>query len=551
MTAVTDASPRQAAWWRGEVPWRLSPERSRLAIRLAVAAVCLVLVVVSDGKPAQYLASVGLVVLALAVSAYEAKVKVSAAAAVVEAVLAVSFAMAANPSAGVLLVYWLVPAYYAGQRGDRNGAVAAVGLPALAGIAFLSQGGLDEQFIGRNLSSLAQWGALALAVALWAVWQQSLAQSLDPEVQRSYAEAARLLSELESLSRRLPAGLDVVTLGESLLTDLRHHLRYRDGFVELIGPLDAPEAIARTAGLDVDVVLHFNTPAAEPDALVRTGRRSTHGIGTVPAVRLPLVTREETVGSVVLLDAVPVDDRAARLVQQRVAEGAVQLEAAVLFDRLRAMATQEERRRLAREIHDGVAQDVAALGYAVDQLQSASSLDDAREQAGWIRKEITRVVEELRLSIFDLRAQVQTTQSLGAALAGYAQEISATLKPTLHVRIDESASRLAPLVEAELFRIAQEAITNARRHSGAQNIWLTCRVAPPVAELSVADDGRGIRNRRRDAFGLHVMQERAERIGAELRIEKREGGGTSLSVLLADRGSGEPDTVDTTATDLL
>ena len=83
-------------------------------------------------------------------------------------------------------------------------------------------------------------------------------------------------------------------------------------------------------------------------------------------------------------------------------------------------------------------------------------------------------------------------------------------------------------------RIAQEAITNARKHAGARNLWVRCSVAPPSALLAVEDDGKGLGRARVDSYGLEIMQERAERVGADLSVGPRDGGGTVVEVVLGN-----------------
>ena len=102
----------------------------------------------------------------------------------------------------------------------------------------------------------------------------------------------------------------------------------------------------------------------------------------------------------------------------------------------------------------------------------------------------------------------------------------------MHMVLDESALRLPIEAETEVLRIAQEAITNARRHARARNLWVTCRVDPPVAFLRVADDGQGLGSPRGDSFGMEIMRERAERLGAELLIRQRVGGGTVVELTI-------------------
>jgi signal transduction histidine kinase len=214
-------------------------------------------------------------------------------------------------------------------------------------------------------------------------------------------------------------------------------------------------------------------------------------------------------------------------------EQALRLETALLFSEVRNLATAEERRRLAREIHDGIAQELASMGYVVDDLAArARYLPDLEADLRTLRQELTRVISELRLSIFDLRSEVATGIGLGTALSDYVRQVGASSNLTVHLVLDESPVRLPIDAETELLRIAQEAITNARKHANAANLWVTCRIEPPTAYLAVEDDGAGLGRPRDDSFGLHVMRERAERIGADLAVRTRPEGGTAVEVAL-------------------
>ncbi len=83
-------------------------------------------------------------------------------------------------------------------------------------------------------------------------------------------------------------------------------------------------------------------------------------------------------------------------------------------------------------------------------------------------------------------------------------------------------------------RIAQEAITNARKHAQARRLWVTCVVDPPSALMRVEDDGRGLAPGRRDSYGLEIMRERVDRLGGSLAIEDRPGGGTRIEVVVGE-----------------
>src|SRR5947209_5270086 len=215
-------------------------------------------------------------------------------------------------------------------------------------------------------------------------------------------------------------------------------------------------------------------------------------------------------------------------------EAALRLETAMLFDEVRGVATAEERRRLAREIHDGIAQELSYLGYVVDGLTAEAKEHDEglTDELRSLRREITRIVSELRLSIFDLRSEVDIHGGLGAALSEYVRSVGQQSDMTVHLSLDEAATRLPAESEAELLRIAQEAITNARKHAEATNLWVTLVVDPPSALLRVEDDGRGLGTGRHDSFGLSIMRERASRLRTNVQVEPREPRGTRVEVVL-------------------
>jgi signal transduction histidine kinase len=204
----------------------------------------------------------------------------------------------------------------------------------------------------------------------------------------------------------------------------------------------------------------------------------------------------------------------------------------MLFDDVRDLATMEERNRVAREIHDGIAQDIAFLGYSVDEIVDVTDNEHVRELAVGLREQVTRVVAELRTSVFTLRGRRTGMLTLGGAISAYARRVFPEGDTRLHIVVDETSHRLRPPVEAEVLRIAQEALTNARRHANASNLWVECRVSGSHAVVVVEDDGQGLSGGRADSYGIEIMAERARIIMAELTVENRPGGGTRVRLQL-------------------
>jgi signal transduction histidine kinase len=215
-----------------------------------------------------------------------------------------------------------------------------------------------------------------------------------------------------------------------------------------------------------------------------------------------------------------------------VSQAGTRLASALLFDDVRRLATDDERMRLAREIHDGIAQDLASVGYLIDDIATDCS-PDVSKRLTTLREHVTGLVSELRLSIFDLRTGVDESIGLARTLGDYVQRVGTQAGLAVHVSADESPHRLPIATEVELLRIVQEAVTNVRRHAEAKNVSLSIRVDPPFARIRVTDDGRGLQPGRPDSIGITGMRERARRIGAGLRVESVPNGrGTMVEILL-------------------
>ncbi|MFK3982046.1 GAF domain-containing sensor histidine kinase [Micromonospora sp. NPDC050397] len=453
--------------------------------------------------------------------------------------------------AAAILPYLSVPLTVAAlQRRSHEGvALLAVTTASLAVGGFLNGNTADEPLghLGElgYLAVSVQWLVLA-ALGLYAAGTlQRIWQARGESRPQPYAEATRLLTQLRSVARQLPgATLDPGSISEHLLEELRVVARADRAAVLSVSGGGRLVVLAQVGvdrvdwetTLDADSAIADAWASQQPQTAPRSQSRS-HSGGEVSALVVPLVAGVRTVGLVTLeADATnaypaPVVTRVTALTRP----AALRLEAALLFDEVRSLATNEERQRLAREIHDGVAQELVMVGYGIDNAM-ATLPDDAEETAGELRTlrgEVTRVITELRLSLFELRSEVDRHGGLAAAMAEYARTVGASGGLRVHLSLDESTARLPAATEAELLRIAQEAITNARKHAGASNLWVTCAVDPPFAQIEVSDDGQGIADQRPDGrYGLAIMAERAERIRGRLEIRPRHPSGTTVAVVV-------------------
>lgn len=353
-----------------------------------------------------------------------------------------------------------------------------------------------------------------------------------------------LLRELREVARALPTGLDEVSLAAQMLADIRSRAPFDRAVVYTYA--DSDRAAPLTVLGDVRTPWHVDDQHPLLLSVTKTKQLALlPGSFVDPAngqrAALPLRLGDQLIGIVAMERCAgiwsPTELDAA---QTTIDDAAIQLDSGRLFSEVRALATMEERRRLAREIHDGIAQEIASLGYVVDELVAEEADDAQRQRISALRSELSRIVSELRLSIFDLRSDVQPHTGLGAALSSYVRQVGASSGLTVHLVLDESTDRLGVETETELLRIAQEAITNARKHSHARNLWVTCRVNPPDAYMRIADDGRGLGSPRIDSYGLDIMRERAQRLGVALRVRERNGGGTVIEIALGSTQLGSP-----------
>lgn len=212
----------------------------------------------------------------------------------------------------------------------------------------------------------------------------------------------------------------------------------------------------------------------------------------------------------------------------------VAVERARLHARRLESAQTEERNRLAREIHDTIAQDLSAITF---QLEAAEALLAGQGETERARRSVSAALdlarkglEEARRSVLDLRAAPLEGRTLPAALAALASEANNGEAPAVSFE-GAPGTPLPPAVEVGLYRIAQEALQNALRHADATRVLLHLETSPDQVRLTVEDDGRGfaIEDATGSRFGLVGMRERTRLLGGSFQIESSPGAGTRIT----------------------
>jgi len=440
-------------------------------------------------------------------------------------ILVVALVMGLAPAAALLMPYLVVLSLLAGLFRGVQGILMALAAQVL-GLVLVPLVSGEIHGVSVRAIAMAPWFLTAIGGGVLGAWARNLGRGrVGGDADAQYESARQLLTQLRSVARRLSAGLDSAGIAAQLMETVHEHLddAYSAVFVRSSGSILIPLGFR---GVGASQVLSPTDPLVERcwedmapvQGVVPSGNRDARH-----RAALPLRVGSRMIGVAFSSSAEPAEASAVEALMREADAHSLRLETALVFDEIRTLATADERQRLAREIHDGIAQEVASLGYVVDHLASTTHDPEVAQSLRDLRSELSRVVGDLRLSIFDLRSDVTPTNGLGSALSDYVRQVGAKSGLTVHLTLDEAPTRLAPAVEGELLRIAQEAITNARKHASAHHLWVDCWTDPPRARLEVRDDGTGMSAGRDDSYGISIMRERAERIDATLEITSEPG----------------------------
>jgi len=217
-----------------------------------------------------------------------------------------------------------------------------------------------------------------------------------------------------------------------------------------------------------------------------------------------------------------------------------------LLSRRILTAQEEERRRIAGELHDELGQALTALKMQLQSLERRGAAAAVATQLHGAVASVDQAMEKVRDLALDLRPAVLDDLGLPAALRWYADRFARLSGLQAHFAI-EPLPRLAPELETASFRVAQEALTNVARHARARSFWLALSAADGRLRLELRDDGTGFdiaaaRERARSgaAMGLGGMEERVAALGGELHLRSSPGRSTEVRALFPLRLEGEP-----------
>jgi len=315
--------------------------------------------------------------------------------------------------------------------------------------------------------------------------------------------------------------------------------------IEAMGPLPRTHGLL---GSTLESQESFRTADIKRDPRFRGWWPAAHPL-MASFLGVPIVARGAVVGAFYLTDKegtseFSVEDQ--ELIELLAPHAAVAMENARLHERSRELSIVEERNRLARELHDSLVQKLFGVVLAAQSAGTLLERDSgaAREQVERVGELAQEAVAELRSLVFQLRPAEIETEGLGAALRKHVDVLREAHEADISLEL-RGEPRLRFGVDDEVFRIAQESLQNALRHSGARRIDVRLDEDAGGLRLVVADDGSGfepgeagLRSRR---LGLTSMEERARALGGRLAIESAPGAGTTIELEVACDGDPRPD----------
>ncbi len=266
-------------------------------------------------------------------------------------------------------------------------------------------------------------------------------------------------------------------------------------------------------------------------------------VGKINSILMaPLITGGKTIGLIMVESQQPdaFDDGDLETLETLAFQVASAIEHARLLRKTREMAIVEERTRLARDMHDGVAQNLAYLLIQVDRclniVDEGSKLEVQLEQISLLLKQN---IGELRRNIFDLRPVELENKTLFKVFEEFVTEFGRRWNLKTSCTLPQQAVDMSPDIERSLYRILQETLSNIQQHAECSRLSVNLVVEDDKVTLEVIDDGQGFdlnlkgsRKPGQKGFGLVSIRERVERVGGQLEVESLPGQGTRIFTTL-------------------
>jgi two-component system nitrate/nitrite sensor histidine kinase NarX len=290
---------------------------------------------------------------------------------------------------------------------------------------------------------------------------------------------------------------------------------------------------AQGSGSSLTLDVRTATLAVTRDACMRAGFQ------TVSATSITASKRALGVFNLYFNHAQPISDADRQLLEALGQQLGIAIENQRLHARERELAVSEERNLLARELHDSIAQGLAFLNLQVQMLERALAEhrdEDVKATVDMLRQGIQESYEDVRELLVHFRTRVEQ-QDLDAAIAAALRRLAEQTGIATDLDVQGDGAPLDPEAETQVLYIVQEALSNVRKHAGASKVSVNMRRGRDGLAVTVRDDGVGFVEGREAAdneahIGLHIMRERAMRIGGQFAVRSSPGRGTEIRLQL-------------------
>lgn len=391
--------------------------------------------------------------------------------------------------------------------------------------------------------STGQWSIELMLVALVAGighrvvsdTVESHSATLDSMEQLTTANS--LLFQLHHVAQSLPESLDLDDVLRSACDNVHNILRADTVAVLLSHETPDTWLVAHSRGVrldpavprDITSAIKVASKSAVPIRLTDFPQAVSLHPEAKSGLYAPLRARGTLIGILcVEHDGDLLDAPEQREILRRLAEPtALAIDNARWFSRIGIVAADEERVRIARDLHDRVGQSLAYIGFELDRIGRAADGTALGPEVSKLRSDVRNVVSEVRETLYDLRTEVGSERGFIDTVTEFLDRVRNRTELEVHFEHDQTG-KLPLRQERELWQIAKESIVNAERHARATSLKVRWWTDGSTAFLEVADNGRGLSGTeaRRDSYGIRGVYERANAIGAQLEIRGDSGQGT-------------------------
>ena len=442
-----------------------------------------------------------------------------------------------------------------------SGTSSAMTLSLACGAIVTSTMANDGVLQTTALEDGVRWTGTLLLVSLLVgtgfrlITEATNSQQMTSQRMQQLHEANTLLYDLQRVARRLPSSLDLGEVLRATASEFAATSGLTRISVLLVDDDGDRWSVAETFGCSMPMSFHTTelpvslraainartvmTVDSGAEGLLGTNHPGDFAVG----VYAPLLARDQLIG--VIVGETYISDRATadgaanssieEVARQLSGPAAVAIDNARWFGRIRSVAADDERVRIARDLHDRIGQSLALLGFEVDRIARTTDDSAVRTELFGLRSQVTEATREVREALYDLRTDVTTEEGIAEVLQTFLERV--TSRSGIKTTLSATGTAVLPLrISRELWHIAQEAIVNAERHARPSTINVRWCADGAAAELDIDDDGVGFAAGagRADSYGLRGLRERAAGIGANVEVKSAVGQGTTVKVRLND-----------------